>query len=153
MFGLFNKKPNPEEIFAEGTWKIFQGEFDGNPIVVRTNFHLLPFAGDTELTLKISFAIPLNAKVPGGLPEPEENAAIAEIEDEIFGALRSQGSVVEALAITTGTYKEFVFYSKPGIDIKSIHEGLMTRIRSHEVQCIAEMDPDWEIYKEYAPVE
>jgi hypothetical protein len=150
MLGLFKKKPDPSEIFADETWTIFQGEFDGNPIVVRKNTHLLPFAGDTALELKISFAIPLNTQIPGGLPEPDENETIGAIEDEIMETLRSKGPVVEALAITTGTFKEFVFYARPDIDIQSIHEELVTKIKSHDIQCAAEMDPKWETFKEWA---
>ena len=149
MFGLFKKKPDPQEIFADGTWQLSQGESDGNPIVVRTNTHLKPFAGNTELTVKIGFAVPLNSPVEGGLPEPDENEALADVEDRIAAELLAAGDAVQALAITTGTFKEFVFYARPGLDIKAVHEKLMSEITSHEVQCYAEMDPDWDTYKEF----
>lgn len=150
MFGIFKKKHDPSEIFSGQDWRIVQGEFQGNPLVVRVNSHLAAFAGDTELKLKIGFAVPLNTQVPGGLPEPEENYAIGAIEDKIIGALETKGPVVQALAITTGTFKEFVFYARPDIDIKSVHEALMRDISSHEIQCTAEMDPGWETYKQWA---
>ena len=147
MFGLFKKKPDPDEIFSDGTWQLSQSVSGENPIIVRTNTHLKPFAGNTELTLKIGFAVPLNAPNPGGLPDPSENQAIADIEDKIIGALTSAGSVVQALAISTGTFKEFVFYAKPDIDVKSVHESLMSEITSHDIQCYAEIEPKWETYK------
>jgi hypothetical protein len=119
------------------------------PIVVRVNTHLKPFAGDTELTVKIGFAVPLNFPNEGGLPDPNENQVLAEVEDRIAEELTSAGEVVQALAITTGTFKEFVFYAKPELDIKTVHEKLMSEITSHEVQCYAEMDPDWQTYNEF----
>lgn len=149
MFGLFKKKPDPKEIFADGGWQLFQRESGGNPIVVRINTHLKPFAGDTELTVKIGFAVPLNSPVEGGLPEPEENLALVEIEDRIAAEVAAAGEAVHALTITMGTFKEFLFYAKPGMDIQAVHEKLMSEITSYEVQCYAEMDPDWETYKEY----
>lgn len=149
MFGLFNKKPDPNEIFSDGTWQISQGTSGETPIIVRRNTHLEPFAGETALTLKIGFAIPLNTPIPGGLPDPDENEAISNLEDIIFDALRASGPSVFALVISTGTFKEFVFYAQPGIDIKTVHEELVQNIKSHEIQCYAEMDPKWETYKEF----
>lgn len=149
MFGLFQSKPNPEDIFAEGTWQISQGDSSGNPIIVRVNTHLKAFAGHTKLTVKIGFAVPLNSPNEGGLPEPEENRILDEVEDKIANELARTGEAVQALAITTGTFKEFVFYAKPGLDIKALHEKLMSEITTHEVQCYAEMEPDWATYKEF----
>jgi Family of unknown function (DUF695) len=150
MFGLFKKKPDPREIFSDGTWQVSQGESGGSPIVVRINTRLKPFAGNTELTLKIGFALPLNSPNEGGLPDPAENQILADVEDKIADALASAGDVVQALAITTGTFKEFVFYGKPNLDIKTTHERLMSEIKSHDLQCYAEMDPNWDTYKEFA---
>lgn len=149
MFGLFKKKPDPNDIFSDGTWQISQGTSGETPIIVRRNTHLEPFAGKTALTLKIGFAIPLNAPNPGGMVDPEENEVVANIEDMIIEALRAVGPSVHALAISTGTYKEFVFYARPDIDIKTVHEELMQGVKSHEIQCYAEMDPKWETYKDY----
>ena len=149
MFGLFKKKPDPQAIFSEGTWQISQGESGGNPIAVRANTHLKPFAGDTERTIKIGFAVPLNSPNEGGPPDPDENEALAAVEDKIAGEVAAAGGSVQALAITTGTFKEFVFYAKPGLDIKAIHEKLMSEITSHEVQCYAQMEPDWATCKEF----
>lgn len=150
MFGLFKNKPNPDDIFAEGTWQVSQGDSGGNPIIVRANTHLKPFAGHTKLTVKIGFAVPLNSPNEGGLPEPDENLILDEIEDKIANELTRTGESVQALAITTGTFKEFVFYAKPGLDIKALHEKLMSEITTHEVQCYAEMEPDWATYNEFA---
>ena len=149
MFGLFKKKPDPNEIFSDGTWQLSQGMSGDTPIIVRRNTHLEPFAGETPLTLKIGFAIPLNTPNPGGMPDPDENEAIGNLEDTIFDALRKSGPSVFALAISTGTYKEFVFYAQPDMDIKSVHEGLLQDVKSHDVQCYAEMDPKWETYKDF----
>jgi hypothetical protein len=149
MFGLFKSKPNPEDIFAEGTWQISKGESGGNPIVVRANIHLRPFVGHTDLTVKIGFAVPLNSPNEGGLPDPAENEILDEVEDRIATEVTRTGQSVQALAITTGTFKEFVFYARPGLDIKALHEKLMSEITTHEVQCYAEMDPDWATYKEF----
>lgn len=48
-----------------------------------------------------------------------------------------------------GTFKEFVFYSKPGLDVKAAHEQLISEIKSHEVQCIARIEKRWETYRKW----
>lgn len=150
MPGLFKKKLDPSRMFADDNWKVAQGKYEGNPIIVRINANLHPFVGKSDHTLKIGFAIPLNNPHPGEMPDPEENILIAAIEDQITGNLNAKGSAVLALAITMGTFKEFVYYAKPGIDIASIHQELMTNIKSHDIQCIASIENKWETYREWA---
>ncbi len=149
MFGLFKKKPDQSEMFADRQWNIMEGEYEDGPVLVRFNAALKPFAGKTDYKLKIGFAIPLNSPNPGGMPEPEENEQIGPIEDRILEVLQEKGAVVQALAITMGTFKEFVFYAKPGLNVKGAHEQLKAEIQSHEVQCYAETENDWATFKEY----
>ncbi|MBN1315817.1 MAG: DUF695 domain-containing protein [Anaerolineales bacterium] len=150
MFRLFKKKPDPSPMFSDGRWCIAQGNFNGEPVIVRVNIVLKPFAGKTDHNLKIGFAIPLNDPHPGGWPNPEENEQIGRIEDRIYQVLKEKGSVVQALTITMGTFKELVFYAKPDMDVKRAHEQLMDEIESHKVQCYAQIEDDWKTYKEWA---
>jgi hypothetical protein len=105
--------------------------------------------GKSDYTLKIGFAIPLNEENVGGLPNSEENEQLGQVEDQILQVLGEQAPVVEAFVVTTGTFKEFVFYAKPGLDVKSAHEKLMREIKTHEVQCYAEIDAKWDTYREW----
>lgn len=152
MGALFRKQPDSGRLFAEGAWRVAQGAIQGSPAIVRVNDNLKPFVGKSDHTLKIGFAIPLNSPNPGGLPTPEENEQLGPIEDRIVQVLRESGSVVEALAITMGTFKEFVFYTKPkrSTDVQAIHERLMDQIKTHEVQCYAEVEPKLDTYRQWA---
>ena len=147
---LFGKQPDSGRLFADGAWRVAQGEIEGSPVIVRVNDNLKPFVGKSDHTLKIGFAVPLNNPNPGGLPTPEENEQLGPIEDRILQVLRESGSVVEALAITMGTFKEFVFYTKPNTDVRAIHERLMDEIKTHDVQCYAEIEAKWDPYKQWA---
>jgi hypothetical protein len=104
MFGLFKKKPNPAIMFSDNNWQVVQGEYDGNPIIVRVNASLRPFVGMSDHTLKIGIAIPLKNPRFGQMPDPEENKTFAIIEDKILEAIKEKGSVVQALTITMGTF-------------------------------------------------
>ncbi len=147
---LFGKQPDAGLLFGDGSWRVAQGLIEEAPVILRVNDNLKPFVGKSDHTLKIGFAIPLNNPNPGGLPNPEENEQLGSIEDRITQVLREKGSVVEALAITMGTFKEFVFYARPSMPVQAIHEKLMGEIKTHEVQCYAEIEPKWDTYRQWA---
>jgi hypothetical protein len=150
MFGLFKKKPDPAMMFADDNWQVLQGEHNGNPIIVRINANLRPFVGMSDHTLKIGIAIPLNNPHSGQMPDPEENKTIGIIEDKIIDLMKAKGSVVQALAISMGTFKEFVYYTKPNMDVALLHQHLKNSVQSHEVQCIASIEEKWETYTHWA---
>ena len=85
------------------------------------------------------------------MPDPDENLQLVDVEDTIVREVASRTKRVFAVALTNGVMKEFVFYVSPGADIKSMHEAIQGLVSSHEVQCMAVTDPDWESYKEFAP--
>ncbi|MES9962217.1 MAG: hypothetical protein ABW116_01635, partial [Candidatus Sedimenticola sp. 20ELBAFRAG] len=57
---------------------------------------------------------------------------------------------VQALAITMGNFKEFVFYAPTNFDVHSVHEQLMKEVKSHEIQCMAQVEEDWASYANWA---
>ncbi len=150
MFGLFKNRNNTSELFKDGDWKLVQGEYAGNPIIVRVNNSLSKFVGKTDYILKIGFAIPLNSPNPGEMPNPDENDELACTEELIISVVKSHGAAVQALAITMGTFKEFVFYAEKDFDVQSAHEQLMKEIKSHEIQCMAQVEDDWVSYTNWA---
>jgi hypothetical protein len=101
--------------------------------------------------VKLGFAIPLNHPNQGGLPNPEENAELNPIEDLILREVSATTRGIHALTITTGTMKEFVFYIAPGADIATLHQKLQNQVSSHEVQCMAVEETNWESYRAFAP--
>lgn len=150
MFGLFKKKDDISGMFKDGDWRVLQGDHNGNPIFVRVNNALSNYIGKTDHTLKIGFAIPLNDPNPGGMPTPEENEELASVEDQIINVVRKHGSAVQALAITMGTFKEFVFYAPKNFNVQSAREQLMEKVKSHQVQCMAQIEEDWASYTNWA---
>jgi hypothetical protein len=150
MFRFFKQKPDQSQMFADGEWHISKGTHEGSPIIVRSNDVLKQFVARTNHIMKIGFAIPLNIPRPGELPTPDEDRQIADIEDRILKVLQEHGSAVQALAITMGTFKEFVFYATPELDVQAVHEQLMSEIKSHKIQCYAEIEKDWKTYKEFS---
>ncbi|NHZ64640.1 DUF695 domain-containing protein [Massilia genomosp. 1] len=134
----------------DDSWTLAEGSHGDGPMLVRINNSARRWAGHPELGIRVGFAIALNHPNPGGLPDAEENRIISELEDRIRERLQAGGPVVHALAITTGTFKEFVFYLKNGECIGPVHEQLRAEVSSHQIQCMAYLDPQWDVYASFA---
>jgi hypothetical protein len=109
------------------------------------------WVGHADLPVKLGFAIPLNHPNQEGLPDPEENAALAAIEDLISREVSSQTRGIHVLTLTMGMMKEFVFYIARGADIAKLHESIRNQVPSHDVQCEAIEETTWESYRAFTP--
>jgi hypothetical protein len=85
----------------------------------------------------------------GGLPDPDENAQVSEIEDQVIAEVSEATTGVHVLTLTNTICKELVFYIMAGADIGAIHGKLMDDVSSHEVQCFAEHDGNWDLYRQF----
>ncbi len=134
------------------TWGVAQGNYEGSPLIVRFSQSAKEWCSHPDLPIKLGFAIPLNAPTEGGRPNPAENDQLDhEIEDIIRGEVAARTKGIHALVLTTGTMKEFVFYIPRGIDIKTLHEAIQAAVPTHQVQCVAVSEPNWESYKAFNP--
>lgn len=133
------------------TWGVAEADLGSTPLVVRYNESAREWIGHSELPIKLGFAIPLNSPNEGGLPDPDENAVLGDVEDTLAREVESRTKGLHALVLTTGVMKEFVFYIPNGVDIKAIHEAAQAAITTHEVQCMAVVEPNWDSYVEFAP--
>jgi hypothetical protein len=134
----------------DDNWTVAEGTHGDGPMLVRLNTSAGRWAGHPELGIRVGFAIPLNQPNPGGLPDAQENQVVGELEDRIVALLKAAGPVVYALAITTGVFKEFVFYLKHGESIGPVHDQLRAEVTSHQIQCVACRDPEWDVYASFS---
>ena len=121
-------------------WSVIQGRMDGDQILFRINETANKWVGHPEMNLKLGFAIPLNQSTPGGIGTPEENKVLLEIEDLICKTVEYGCTGIHVLAISDGRMKEFVFYIVRGPDLKQMHLGIQDQVKTHEVQCIGEIE-------------
>lgn len=134
---------------AEQRWSVAQGQHGGAPLLVRFNEAGLGLAGHPDLPIKLGFAVPLNRPNEAGLPDPDENAELAAIEDLIAERVLAGSIGLHAMTLTTGVMKEFVFYIPPGRDIAGLHSALREEIPTHDVQCMAIKEPNWDSFREF----
>jgi hypothetical protein len=55
------------------------------------------------------------------------------------------------MTLTTGVMKEFVFYIPSGRDIAGLHSALRAEVPTHDVQCMAVKEPNWNSFREFTP--
>lgn len=132
-------------------WGVAESGFDSSPLIIRYNQSANEWVGHTDLPIKLGFAVPLNNPHENGLPDPDENELLSDIEDVIVREVGSRSRGLYVLALTIGGMKEFVFYIPRNVDIKAIHESIMALVESHEVQCIATIESRWDSYAEFVP--
>ncbi len=134
----------------EEQWSVFETSTSEGPLVFRINVSAAQWAKHPALGIRVGFALPLNQPVPGGLPDPAENRQLNDVEDQIFSCVMASGPAIEVLAISTGTFKEYIFYIQNGDAVAQMHDKLRSEITSHEVQCMAVHDPEWMVYASFA---
>jgi len=144
-------KPLGQPSETEGGWVLATTNLGTGPLLVRFNASVRAGAPNPEFPLRLAFTIPLANKNPGGLPDPQENDALATVEDVIRRRVGASSSGVHVLTVTNGEMKELVFYVTREADIGSIHKSIVDDVATHQVQRQAVMDPNWEIYFEFAP--
>ena len=136
---------------ATHEWGVAQGTFEDAPLIVRYNETAKAWDASNEFPIKLGFAVPLRSPNEGGLPDPDENASLDDVEDLICEHVALATPGVHALVLTTGIMKEYIFYIPADVDIQSLHENIQSAVDSHEVQCIAEHEPKWDTYHGFLP--
>jgi hypothetical protein len=147
----FSKKSRRLELPPEDQHRWGVAQVRHEALVVRYNQTAGEWAGHSELPVKLGFSIPLHHPNQRGLPAPAENVELGPIEALILREVSAEARGVHVLTLTSGTMKEWVFYIAPGADIAKLHASIRSKVSSHEVQCMALEEPNWESYRAFVP--
>lgn len=123
-------------------WSVSVVDDDG-PWMIRLNQSAQAWSRHPSLPIKLGFAIPLLKPNPGGMPDADENLTVTAIEDVVKSAVSDCTPGIHVVTNTTGIMKELLFYIPKDVDIKTLHEALDASFETHNVQCIAELEPKW----------
>lgn len=132
-------------------WSLAEAAIDSTPLIIRYNESASEWVAHAGLPIKLGLAVPLNSPREGGLPDPEENQQLNEIEDIVTREIDARSPALFALVLTTGVMREFVFYVPAGVDLRAIHEAIQAKVTTHEVQCVAEKETRWNSYRQFTP--
>lgn len=138
---------NPDE----DRWLLAEAETEAGPLFIRLNTTAKDFVAHPRLNIKLGFCIPLEEHTDGDLPNAEQNAELATVEDQIIETVAEGATGIHVLTLTNGQMKELIFYIEPDADIAAMHQFLMKSVKNYEVQCMAVREPEWETYLEFSP--
>lgn len=147
MFSFFRKHAASYPV--DSRWSVLTGEHDGRPMFVRRNESAKELRGHASYGHRVGVAIPLCDPDPRGLPKPEESALLGEIEDVLADSLEANQDSLQVLAITTGSMREFMFYTRVPDAIEQRVIAIRARFPSHEVQFYVAHDPKWEGFAQF----
>jgi len=148
MWPFKKKHPKIPETKIKDSWSLFEGEWEGKPLIARVNTALKSFAGHPNYKHQVSVAIPFRSPDENGFPSSEESSELIEIENLLCSELESQNESLFAAVLTVGGMREFVFYtSNPqGVEVKL--KDLREKVYSHKLQGMIKLDEDWSVYRQ-----
>ena len=149
----FQQKPSKPKLppEAEQRWAIAEGAYGDGPILIRHNQSAKEFVGSSDLPIKLGFAIPLKSPRNDGFPDDVESEQLHRAEDAIVAEVGENTVGLHVMTVTAAGVREYVFYIARGADVAALHSRLQQDISTHDVQCIATEEPDWESYRSLVP--
>jgi hypothetical protein len=133
---------------VKDAWIVAKGQYDGHDIIVRWNDGLKKVVGSGDYLYRLGLAVPFKKPRADGFPGQKEFDLLGKIEDRIVEYYVANNQGVLSVAITTNGMKEFLIYSKQ-FDMSQLVEMLYLSFPSHEIQHYAQLDIEWDGYKEW----
>jgi hypothetical protein len=149
MWPFKRKHPEIPEAGVDQSWSMFQGEYDGKPLIARANVALKPFVGHPRYSHQVGVAVPFRTPDENGFAQSEEAAELIEIEDQICAELEVGNESLFAAVITTGGMREFVFYTSNPEAVQVKLKNLRETIQGHTIQGMIRPDGDWDVYRQF----
>jgi hypothetical protein len=147
---LFNRNNKTKEnTQTEDTFSLAEMKEDGKMFLLRFKNNQLRFAERGKYPYQIGIATPLHTN-NNGFPSKEENAQLLAMEEILISEFAKDDLAIFVGAIIGGGMKEFVFYTGNHKTAASIFEKLKKEIKHHELQCIINNDPEWNVYRTYS---
>ena len=142
---------NPEllNLKVEDSWTVYEGQYNGKPLIARVNIGLQPLVGDSRYQHRIGVAVPFNSAGEDGFPSGEESWKMSEIEDLLAAELERHHESLFAVVITTGGMREFVFYTSDPQAVERKLAALAETIDSHQIQRVIQPDEGWAVYHQF----
>jgi hypothetical protein len=99
--------------------------------------------------IRVGVALPINEPTDRGWPSGPEGEELQVAEDEVVRLVADRAVLV---AVITGkNVRELVLQARDSEWVAEFHRAADEAIATHEVQVIAETDPDWEVYRSLLP--
>ena len=134
---------------TKDSWTLASATHGGKPMMIRVNVAYRDSTDRSAYPIRIGVAIPLNQPHERRWPTGPENQQLQSVEAGLDRLLA--GRAVLVAAITGDNVREFVFHARDSEWIAAFHREAMATVVTHEVQVMAEHDPDWTVFHDLLP--
>jgi uncharacterized protein DUF695 len=147
VIGRTKAKPTVAEAAAADEWVVLQGTFDGQPMFARFNTGYRDASDREQYAVQVAVVIPFNEPNEHGMPQQSELEQLDQIEDLVDEKSRDRAVFVGVF--TTTAIRQFMLYTEASDWVASFHQELQAAVTTHEVECMAVRDPDWNHYRTF----
>src|SRR5207247_9623773 len=98
---------------------------------------------------RVGVATQVRATAANGMPTPEENATLQEVEDRLSRALEVDRETLLVVVLTTNGVKEWVLYTSDPDATKRRMQAFAPTVSTHRLQMVVEQDKAWSVYRQF----
>ena len=132
------------------TWLTAEKEYEGFPLLLRRPAELdVDSLRPTHPTLVV-VTHEFTKRRPDGLPEPEYNKSLVEMDTELVRAFDVDQIGVPALVETFGGKRHYYFYVAVDTDVAAIISAVARRYPTERLSWTVRPDPGWGFLERYA---
>jgi hypothetical protein len=132
------------------TWATAQKEYEGFPLMLRRPTNIdIDSLRPTYPTLAV-VTHEFTKRKPDGLPEPDYNESLFEMDIELVRAFDVDQIGVPALVETFGGNRHYYFYVTAAADVSTIISAVARRYPAERLSWTVRQDPEWGFLERYA---
>lgn len=131
-------------------WATAKIEYEGFPLMLRRPTNIdINLLRATHRALAI-VTHEFTKRKPNGLPEPEYNESVLQMDMELVKAFDVDATGVPVLVETFGGNRHYYFYVTEGTDVPAIIAAVAQRYPSERLSWTVRSDPQWGFLEKYA---
>ena len=137
------KKPEPPE------WLVAMVEYEGLPLALRVRPQIDTKQNKAAYPRRVRVTHKLAKVQPSGLPEPDYNEALFELDQAIIAALQVAESGIVVLIETCNGERNYDAYITASAKPAAAIRALKKRFPKQKITLIEKDDAEWKLYSHY----
>jgi hypothetical protein len=132
------------------TWLTAEKIYEGFPLLLRRPADLNVDSLRPSLPSLVVVTHTFTKRKPDGLPEPDYNHGLAEMDHELVTAFDVDRMGVPALVETFGGERNYYFYVAKDTDVSAVISAVASRYPAERLSWTVRPDSDWSFIEKYA---
>jgi len=132
------------------SWATAQTEYEGFPLMLRRTTNIDVDALRPSYPTLAIVTHEFTKRKPNGLPEPDYNESLFEMDIELVRAFDVHRMGVPVLVETFGGKRNYYFYVTADTDVPAIISDVSRRYPSERLSWTVRPDPQWGLLEKYA---